>query len=181
MRGGHFEMGINPDEIREPLPPEQQDDAISSVVGSSTYVRNHRFEDLRLRIGGAQAPRLTVSRFYWNATPPTVIDFYSELRFGRAEALAKGAYCQERVIRYVLLADQHDLERLAQEYGLTVDALPEVADVRPPTATVATPDPTPAPDAPMAPVAPSTPPKGPTRGPARRPPARRPPRKKTGA
>lgn len=95
------------DEAYEVHAPVRVPDLLSLALGESAFVAGHRF-DLQIYVSpGFVSPRLTVTRFYWGATPPTVIDFRRDVR-SPAELEAKRAFFADRGIRYVLAEDEFD-------------------------------------------------------------------------
>lgn len=84
-------------------------DPVSQALGQKAFVRSHRI-DLQLDMHPGRSPRLSVSRYYWDAEPPIAVDFVREIRHGKREVDAKRAYCRQRNIRYLLLANEFDEE-----------------------------------------------------------------------
>jgi hypothetical protein len=119
------------DDVR---PPEQIADAISTAVGSSQYVRSHRYGDLCFQTSLGRSPRLAVSRYYWDLEPPVVVDFRRELRYGQLEVDTKQAYFREHGIRYYLASDEWDEDAIRSTPTSSDAAVPLVQQQRPVTA-----------------------------------------------
>jgi hypothetical protein len=103
-------VSFTQDERVEQRAPESPPDPISQALGAKVFVRNHRLGNLHIATPMGRSPRLSVSRFYWDLDPQIVVDFFKELKRGKAEYEAKKAYCAERGIRYILAADEWDEE-----------------------------------------------------------------------
>jgi hypothetical protein len=87
------------------------EDVISAAIGVPMYSANHRFEDLRTLMIGAvrtSSTALAVSRFYFSASPPVVVDVIEHPKRFEPEITAKRAYCSSHGIRYVLVEDSFD-------------------------------------------------------------------------
>ena len=123
------------------LTPSRPLDPLSEAVGSQPFVVRHRFP-VSIDMGIGRSPRLSVSRYYWSAEPPVVVDFVRDLRFGRREVEVKTAWFAERNIRYVVCETEFDVETVeATLKGVpipdrfdpaTVEAVVPVADAAPP-------------------------------------------------
>jgi hypothetical protein len=101
-------IDIDPAERFEAHLAPRTTDILSEAIGSAAFVVHHRL-GIYLTMGtGLRSPRLAVSRYYFDATPPTAVDFVRELRFAEAEVAAKRAWCAERGIRYLLAIDEFD-------------------------------------------------------------------------
>lgn len=86
-------------------------DAISEAVGEHVFSRNHRFPDLRALAwmdASVVASGLVVSRFYFSAKPPVIVDVVPQPARARAVIAAKRAYCKRNGFRYVLVEDAYD-------------------------------------------------------------------------
>jgi hypothetical protein len=93
-------------------------DLISGVVGSPIYSRRHRFADLTMRVHrnmSLQSSGLAVSRFYFNVTPPVVVDVLEHPERQRAEIDAKREYCANHGYRYVLVTSDYDDESVRKQ------------------------------------------------------------------
>ncbi len=114
-------IASEPEEGPEAVPPP---DPIGDLLGSRVCSRRHRFGSLYLELERGRSPRLAVSRYYWNLEPPTVVDYRTELRFGRVEVEGKQAYFAARGIRYLLCADEWDVDVLAAQLGAVAETGP---------------------------------------------------------
>lgn len=128
-----FSQIVDPDEAEalEPRGDERPLDPISAALDSGAFVRSHRFAGLFIRTAVGRSPRLSVSRYYWDAEPPVAVDFRKEIRFGDEEMAAKRAYFEATGIRYVVVVDEWD------EEGVSLRLTPSSDD----SEAVATPDP----------------------------------------
>lgn len=114
-------------------------DAISQAVGEPYFSNHHRFSDLRAAVWrdmSVSSSGLAVSRFYFSASPPVVVDIIAQPDRAKNEVAAKRQYCAERGIRYVLIPDAYDDKGVRDQLdAYTAPARPVAAGtVRPPRA-----------------------------------------------
>lgn len=125
-------------ELRESRPATRQADPIDLAVGHHAFVVRHRF-DVHVQTKIGPGPRLSVSRFYWAATPPTAVDFVRDLRGGalysvEQEIAAKRSYFEAAGIRYVIAADEFDEDCIRPTAVAPSDGAEAVEGTRPLTA-----------------------------------------------
>lgn len=99
----------NGEEHESQAPPKRPLDTISERLGTGIYIERHRLS-LQIVEGAFRSPRLRISRFYWDLTPPVAVDFVRELRHGAVEVAAKRDYFKKAGIRYILASNEWDEE-----------------------------------------------------------------------
>lgn len=85
-------------------------DAVCVALGRDYFIAPYRFTRLFVESPAGRSPRLAVSRYYWDLTPPVAVDFVRDISYGEAELEVKKAYFASRNIRYLLVKDAWDGE-----------------------------------------------------------------------